>query len=59
VGQAVVPGLIDCHSHVAYDRLRGLDESIELTQSYRVLASVANLQKTGPQRWMNLIAARV
>ena len=45
-GNALLPGFIDCHSHVAYDKLRGLDESVELTSTYRALASVANLRAT-------------
>jgi imidazolonepropionase-like amidohydrolase len=45
-GKVILPGLIDCHSHVAYDRLRGLDESLELTPTYSALASVANLRAT-------------
>ena len=45
-GTSLMPGLIDCHSHVAYDRLRGLDESVELTSTYRALSSVATLRAT-------------
>jgi imidazolonepropionase-like amidohydrolase len=45
-GKTILPGLVDCHSHVAYDKLRGLDESLELTSTYRALASVANLRAT-------------
>ena len=45
-GNTILPGLIDCHAHVAYDKLRGLDESLELTSTYRALASIANLRAT-------------
>jgi imidazolonepropionase-like amidohydrolase len=45
-GRAVLPGFIDCHTHVSDDRVRGLDDSVEMTATYRALLSAGILGTT-------------
>jgi imidazolonepropionase-like amidohydrolase len=44
--RAVLPGLIDCHSHVSFGGTAGTDELAAASQSRNALASVARLRAT-------------
>jgi imidazolonepropionase-like amidohydrolase len=45
-GRTILPGLIDCHSHVALADVPGLEEAISRTPTYDALRAIAGLHAT-------------
>lgn len=45
-GRTLVPGFIDCHTHLAWDQVSSLDDSADQTPAYHALRSVQNLRAT-------------
>lgn len=45
-GRTVLPGFIDCHTHVAFSTLRGLEENAALSPSYLAFEAIASLRAT-------------
>ena len=44
--RTILPGLIDCHSHVAFADMPGLEEEISRTPTYDALRAIAGLHAT-------------
>jgi imidazolonepropionase-like amidohydrolase len=45
-GRLLIPGLIDCHSHVAIGTLRGTDDAALVTATYLAFEAARNLRAT-------------
>jgi len=45
-GRTILPGLIDCHAHVAYADLPRPEEAVSRTATYSTLQAIAGLHAT-------------
>ncbi len=45
-GRTILPGLIDCHSHVAYSDMPGAEEAMSRSATYNAFQAIAGLHAT-------------
>lgn len=45
-GRTILPGLIDCHSHMAYSDMPGPDEAMSRSSTYNAFQAIAGLRAT-------------